>query len=279
MGSIARDRKQVEVAHYEEQARRWLRDRDGGKWETDTHRLRHAAFSSYRCFEGWIGEHCAGKRVLDYGCGNGIHSLAPLLAGAREVVGIDLSEESLAIARRRVEMRGAEDRVSFLKMDCESLDFPDRCFDVAIDGGTFSSLDLARALPELARVLRPEGRVIGIETLGHNPLFNLKRRLNVVRGTRTRWAADHIFRVEDLRRAGGSFGEVEARFFHLSALFAIPFRGLPGGPLVVRALDRLDARLLSVPALRKHAFKTVFVLSRPIPPRPPGGGSSRSVKG
>ena len=269
MRSSLEDHKKIEVAHYEAQARRWLAAHGDDKWETDAHRFRHNALSSYDRFEELIRLYCVGRRVLDFGCGNGIHSLSPIRAGAREVVGIDLSGESIAIARRRCEQAGLADRVSFWTMDCERLEFSDGRFDVAIDGGTFSSLDLHRALPELARVLTPEGRVIGIETLGHNPLFNLKRRINVLRGTRTRWAADHIFKMDHFRLAGAHFQEVEARFFHLSSLLVLPLKDVPGAAALSRALDRLDARLLRIPGLRRHAFKTVFVLSRPLPPSGP----------
>ena len=47
-------------------------------------------------------------------------------------------------------------------------------FDLILDYGTFSSLDIQLALPELIRVLKPNGTIIAVETLGHNPLFNLK---------------------------------------------------------------------------------------------------------
>ena len=83
-------------------------------------------------------------------------------------------------------------------MNAEELEFPDNSFDIVIDGGTFSSLRLDVALKEIARILKPEGTVIGIETLGHNPLTNIKRVWNVARGTRTKWAADHIFKMRDL---------------------------------------------------------------------------------
>jgi SAM-dependent methyltransferase len=256
-------RKEIEIAHYEEQARKWLEDGHGERWLTDTHRLRHSIYSSYGWFEGWLRANSSSKRVLDYGCGNGIHSIAPALAGAREVIGIDLSGESLEIARRRASLHGVADRVSFTKMDCEKLDFPDRHFDLAIDGGTFSSLNLPRALPELTRVLRPDGKLIGIETLGHNPLFNLKRRINVLRGTRTRWAASHIFKMSDFALLRKYYREVEARFFHLTVMLAIPLRSVPAVPRLIRGLDRLDDLLLRTPPLRRLAFKTVFVLSGP----------------
>src|SRR5262245_17067962 len=109
-------RKELEIAHYEEQARKWLEDADDHKWETDTHRLEHGVYSSYSWFEGWLKANSASKRVLDFGCGNGIHSVTPALAGAREVIGIDLSEESLKIARRRASLHGVEGRVQFRRM-------------------------------------------------------------------------------------------------------------------------------------------------------------------
>lgn len=41
------------------------------------------------------GNHLTGKRVLDIGCGSGIHCLAALNLGAREIVAVDLDPESV----------------------------------------------------------------------------------------------------------------------------------------------------------------------------------------
>ncbi|PIU24464.1 hypothetical protein COT12_00910, partial [Candidatus Berkelbacteria bacterium CG08_land_8_20_14_0_20_39_8] len=79
-------------------------------------------------------------------------------------------------------------------MDCEKMEFPDNLFDIIFDGGTFSSIDLVKAYPELSRVLKPDGFLIGIETFGHNPFTNLKRKINKLIGKRTEWATAHIFR-------------------------------------------------------------------------------------
>jgi len=135
---------------------------------------------------------CEGKKVLDYGCGNGVHT-GFLAAHASEVVGIDLSERSLAVARERRgslmfhqvddrQQNGTKRKAEFLKMDCEALEFPPQSFDVVFDGGTFSSLDFQKAIAEITRVLRPGGILVGIETFGHNPLANLKRAYNKMTG-------------------------------------------------------------------------------------------------
>jgi len=87
-------------------------------------------------------------KILDYGCGHGMHSVLPAKLGA-EVYAIDLSKESLKIAKERAKKENIEEKIKFIEMDCEKLDFPDNYFDVIWDGGTFSSLDVNRAFTSL----------------------------------------------------------------------------------------------------------------------------------
>lgn len=255
-------RKRSEIDHYDQEARHWQSRGSEQKWATDVHGVRHDLFLSYRFCDEWIKTHTKGKRLLDYGCGTGIHSIWPAQNGA-QVMGIDLSEESLKIARQRAQRAGMENRVEFMKMDCEALTFPNDSFDLIFDGGVFSSIDLDKALRELARVLKPDGALLGIETFGHNPLTNLKRKLNQWRGSRTAWAAEHIMKQSSLQKARQYFDSVEVHYFHLLSLFALPFVRLPGGALLFKMLDRFDAWLLRWKLLQKYAFKIVFIFSKP----------------
>jgi len=115
----------------------------------------------------------------------------------------------------------------------------------------------------LAQALKPDGFLIGIETLGHNPLTNLKRKINVLLGKRTKWAAEHIMKTEDIENAKNYFGKTEIYYFHLISWLAFPFMGLPGGNLLLKLLEIKDGILLKIPFLRKYAFKVVFVFSEP----------------
>ena len=148
-------------------------------------------------------------------------------------------------------------------MDCENLEFPDNHFDIIFDGGTFSSLDLKKAFPELSRVLKKDGVLIGIETLGHNPLTNFKRRINKKIGKRTEWAVGHILKRENFEDVNQYFGKVESNFFHIVSWIIFPFFKIPGFVHLLRALEEIDKILLRVPALKKYAFKTVFIFSNP----------------
>lgn len=62
----------------------------------------------------------AGKRVLEIGCGIGTDTMNFARAGA-QVSAVDLSEESIAIARQRARVFGLDDRITFYSADAERL--------------------------------------------------------------------------------------------------------------------------------------------------------------
>ena len=100
-----------------------------------------------------------GIRVLDIACGTGepAISLATLLAGSGEVVGVDLSPASLMIAQQRATQRGLTN-ASFQQADAHDLPFPDNSFDCITSRlGVMFFSDLPRALKEMHRVLKPGG--------------------------------------------------------------------------------------------------------------------------
>jgi 2-polyprenyl-3-methyl-5-hydroxy-6-metoxy-1,4-benzoquinol methylase len=66
-------------------------------------------------FERW-----SGKRVLEVGCGIGTDSINFARAGA-ELTAVDLSGESLRIARQRASVMGVEDRIEFVQANAEEL--------------------------------------------------------------------------------------------------------------------------------------------------------------
>jgi ubiquinone/menaquinone biosynthesis C-methylase UbiE len=101
----------------------------------------------------------AGARLLEIGCGPGFYSrrLAGRFAQLR-VVGIDRAEEQL----RRARLRAAAQRLdncSFERGDALALAWPGAAFDAVVASRLFTILPgRERALAEMRRVLRPEGR-------------------------------------------------------------------------------------------------------------------------
>jgi demethylmenaquinone methyltransferase/2-methoxy-6-polyprenyl-1,4-benzoquinol methylase len=94
-----------------------------------------------------------GARVLDACCGTGDLAIACARAGGR-VTGLDFAERMLARARAK------EPRIDWQRGDLLDLPFPDGTFDVVTVGfGVRNVDDLEEGFRELARVLRPEGRL------------------------------------------------------------------------------------------------------------------------
>jgi demethylmenaquinone methyltransferase/2-methoxy-6-polyprenyl-1,4-benzoquinol methylase len=107
----------------------------------------------------------AGHRVLDLATGTA--DLAIQIARRGDdiaVVGLDPSTGMLAIGRDKVAAAGLGDRVTLVEGDAEQLPFADASFDgVTIAFGIRNVPDRPRALREMARVVRPGGRVAILE--------------------------------------------------------------------------------------------------------------------
>ena len=209
----------------------------------------------------WLAEECRDATVLDYCCGNGEESLFVAKHGARKVIGIDISEVSIRNCQMRARAEGVEGIATFRTMDAEALQFADNTFDFMMEYGVLHHLDLARAMSELARVLKPGGSMVCTETLGHNPLIRLYRRRTP--HLRTAWETEHILKREHFELMRKYFGQIEMRFFHLATLGAVPFRRSAVFTVLLHSLRALDSVLLSLPWVRWQAWQVVFKISKP----------------
>lgn len=115
-------------------------------------------------------------RVLDAGCGSGRLTVALARAGA-EVTGVDTNASQLDVARGRAADAGVE--LELLEADFNSsLPFADGAFDAVTSRlALMAAVDSVTTLRELARVLRPGGRLVTVlwAALTENPWFALPR--------------------------------------------------------------------------------------------------------
>jgi SAM-dependent methyltransferase len=221
------------------------------------YRLARSAFASY---DRAVCERApAGARALECGCGIGEYSLSLARRGT-SVTGIDISPVATRAASDAAEREGLADRTTFTAMDCEALEFDDSSFDLVCGEGILHHLALDAALAEIARVLRPNGRGVFLEPLGHNPLINLYRRTTPDQRT----PDEHPLLMSDIAAAGRHFGAVRAEFFTLTGLAAFPLARTRYFDAALRSLDRADRALLRrMPRLRRYAWIAVIVLEAP----------------
>ena len=103
--------------------------------------------------------------ALDVACGTGDFAFdLARKPNIERVVGLDFVPQMLAIARDKAARQGLSSRTTFTVGDAHSLPFADDSFVCATVGfGVRNFIDVPRALSEMARVVRPGGRVVVLE--------------------------------------------------------------------------------------------------------------------
>ena len=112
-----------------------------------------------------LAEVRAGERALDLACGTGDIAFAVAARGAR-AVGLDITHRMLQLAHLRADSATASSSraIPFITGDMANLPFRSRSFDLVTTGyGLRNVPDLDTAIDEIARVLRPGGRLLSLD--------------------------------------------------------------------------------------------------------------------
>lgn len=144
---------------------------------------------AFQAHEHLIEDHCRKAKVLEIGCSDG--TKASLRAGfTSDYVGIDVSDEGVEVANSR-NLPNAE----FFVVDAHLLPYVSESFDCVITDMLLHHLDLDQALPEIARVLKPGGKLLFFEPLGFNPFFWAYRTFT----PKSRTPDERPFTAKDIR--------------------------------------------------------------------------------
>lgn len=187
-------------------------------------------------------------RILDNGCGTGL--LLELLSG-RRVVGLDLSPRMVEFA--------AETARPVLRGDSLNLPFPDRTFEVVLARSLLHHLpDKQRGVDEIARVLKPEGRVVFADT--NRSLLSVIPRRIANRGEHFASTHQNLSRSVFVRLLRKDFVIERVEYFGFLAYpLAFPdlidfSRYVCGIDALTRLLTRFDDCLSRIPVLRTQAW-------------------------
>ena len=197
------------------------------------------------------------RRLLEIGCGTGAftRALTPLTSG--RLVGVDVAPELVMRAHA-----AAVDAVRVVSADVEALPFAAGAFDAVVGNAVLHHLRLARALPELLRVLRPGGAFCFTEPNMLNPQVFLERNV--------RWIGERLdnspgetafvrWRLARLLRQAGIV-DVRTRPFD----FLYPLTPKP----LIRVVERLGRLLEHTPLVAEIAGSLLVTGRKPEAGRP-----------
>lgn len=243
--------------------------------KADTSRVSQEVIERYRTLKHWnifpkefaikaLGD-LSDKEICEVGCGDGKMSIQLSLLGARKVVALDLSPELVEIARKNLENHGIpEDRVSFRVEDAEELDL-DQKFDVVFIFSVLHHMNIAKTMPNVARILKDNGKAVILEPVNFSKGLKTLRRFVPVPLEVT--PDERQFDEDDLEVIRGVFGSTETRYYRfLSRLerFLPNRHKIEKGHLLTRlillTLYWADQRIISLfPWMRKYYGYTVIV--------------------
>lgn len=217
--------------------------------------------SSEKYKESWLKNNIkTNSKVLDWACGSGENGIYAAQCGGN-VWGIDISQEGLDNAKKNAELKGVSSQCDYELMDGENMSFQDNTFDFGVEYGALHHVDLPKALSELARVLKPDSKMICVEALRHNPLIHLYRKMTP--HLRTPWEVDHILGIESLNLMEKYFSKVDVKYFHFFSLFLVPFRKTKFFKIAYPFFDALDKFFLSRKFFGKYGWIMIIELSNP----------------
>ena len=218
--------------------------------------------SSEQYKHDWLSKNCnKNTKVLDFACGSGENGIYAATCGS-STLGIDISPEGVDNANANAERMGVSNICEFQVMDGEDMKFEDNSFDLGIEYGALHHVDLDAALSELARVLKPEGKMMCVEAMRHNPLIHWYRKKTP--HLRTEWEVEHILGVESFEIIKKYFRKINVRYFHLTSLCLVPLRKTFIFPLLLPFFNFVDEILLSNNFIGKYGWIMAIEISEPI---------------
>lgn len=181
----------------------------------------------FNCAKTYIGDF-QNKTMLEIGCGNGETSVWFAKNGA-QVYGLDISDESIAIANERSQVNNTTAQTRFFVSPAEHIDLPDNFFDIVFINVSLHHLEVEKALQEIKRLLKPNGVFVAIEPFTFSKTIQKIRASKLITALypiRQETPTERILFVDDLKLIKKVFTNVEYRPYRIFSPFIFKVKPL-----------------------------------------------------
>ena len=105
------------------------------------------------------------KQILDIATGTGDLALMMAALNPDRIVGLDISAGMLEVGKQKIAKANLSDKIEMIVGDSEAMPFDDNTFDaITVSFGVRNFANLNKGLTEIARVLKPTGVLVILET-------------------------------------------------------------------------------------------------------------------
>ena len=198
-----------------------------------------------------------GKKILDFGCGEGW--LGKLLASqGAEVWAFDISHEAVELTKSRFNNLNFRHKIHVNQMAAENLSYDSNTFDLIVGNAILHHIDLYTGLKEIKRVLEKGGKAYFMEPLGHNPFLNLYRFITPEKRTRN----ETPIRFEQFSIMREFFPNFTHEEYYFTAIFALFWYFIGRNNLMLKTRDilyKLDRVILrNFKFARKYCWYSIL---------------------
>jgi len=199
-----------------------------------------------------VKRHASNKIILDYGCGIGNNAEKIANFNPLKLTAIDISDVSISKASEQAKNLGLN--IDYRTMNCEDTDLEDETYDIIYGAGILHHLKNEKSLPEIARLLKSNGKLIFMEPLGTNPIINLYRKLT----PNSRSIDEHPFTKDDFLILNKYFGKMKLKFYGFLTLVFFPFYSDPKNSKFFKFISCIDQILFKFSFFRLFAWSVLI---------------------
>jgi len=188
--------------------------------------------------------------VLEIGAGMGEHSFSIINSGANALL-TDISSSSLEVIKKRY---STFSNFTTKVAEVDDLSFESGSFDLISSAGVLSYGDNMVVMNRIYDLLKKGGYFVCVDSLNHNPIYQLNRYLHYKKGARTKSTLERMPKIDLLDQYSILFGKISSSYFGSISWLC---------PLVAKFSSPEKAKLVSdwfdqKFSIKKSAFKFVM---------------------